>query len=123
MTFRIAIGSDHAGFAYKEAIKRMLTAEGHTVLDVGTHSEAPCDYPDFCRPVALAVAGGDCDRGIVLSGGGDAAFPKSLMGVIATVRQAWMDADWYRTNTQEPAGKGSADPAGPRPRRGPPLSR
>lgn len=52
----------------------------------------------------------------VLGGGGDAAYPKSLMGVIATVRQAWMDAAWYRANIQEPAGKGSADPAGPRPR-------
>ena len=83
MTFRIAIGSDHAGFTYKEAIKRMLTAEGHTVLDVGTHSEAPCDYPDFCRPVALAVAGGDCDRGIVLggSGNGEAMVANRVRGV------------------------------------------
>ncbi|MGZ4961919.1 MAG: RpiB/LacA/LacB family sugar-phosphate isomerase, partial [Limisphaerales bacterium] len=47
---KIAIGSDHAGFAYKEAIKAMLLAEGHTVRDFGTNSDAACDYPDFIRP-------------------------------------------------------------------------
>ena len=52
----LAIGSDHAGFAYKEAIKAMLAAEGHIVRDFGTNSEAPVDYPDFVRPVAEAVA-------------------------------------------------------------------
>ena len=50
-TFTIAIGSDHAGFAYKEAIKAMLLAEGHTVRDFGAYSDASCDYPDFIRPV------------------------------------------------------------------------
>ena len=60
----LAIGSDHAGFAYKEAIKAMLQAEGHTVRDFGTDSEAPCDYPDFIRPVAEAVARGEFERGI-----------------------------------------------------------
>lgn len=71
MAFLIAIGSDHAGFTYKEAIKRMLVAEGHTVKDFGTHSEDPCDYPDFCRPVAEAVAHGEFERGIVLGGSGN----------------------------------------------------
>ena len=55
-TFSIAIGSDHAGFAYKEAIKAMLLNAGHTVRDLGAYSEASCDYPDFIRPVAEAVA-------------------------------------------------------------------
>lgn len=83
MTFTIAIGSDHAGFAYKEAIKRMLTAEGHTVRDFGTHSDEPCDYPDFCRPVAEAVARGEADRGIVLggSGNGEAIVANRVRGV------------------------------------------
>ena len=49
----------------------MLVAEGHTVHDFGTHSEEPCDYPDFIRPVALAVAAGAFDRGIVLGGSGN----------------------------------------------------
>ena len=53
--FRIALGSDHAGFTYKEAIETMLLGEGHTVHDFGTHSTEPCDYPDFVLPVALAV--------------------------------------------------------------------
>ena len=51
-TFTIAIGSDHAGFAYKEALKAALLADGHTVRDFGTYSDAACDYPDFIRPVA-----------------------------------------------------------------------
>ena len=58
-TFTVALGSDHAGFTYKELIKAMLLAEGHTVRDFGTYSEASCDYPDFIRPVAEAVARGD----------------------------------------------------------------
>jgi ribose 5-phosphate isomerase B len=70
-TCKIAIGSDHAGFKYKEAIKTMLLENGHAVRDFGTHSEAPCDYPDFIRPVAEAVASGDYERGIVLGGSGN----------------------------------------------------
>ena len=67
-TFTIAIGSDHAGFAYKEAIKAMLLADGHTVRDFGTHSDASCDYPDWIRPAAEAVGRGEFERGIVLGG-------------------------------------------------------
>ena len=70
-TFTIAIGSDHAGFAYKEAIKTMLLEQGHTVRDFGTYSDAACDYPDFIRPVAKAVAQGEFERGIVLGGSGN----------------------------------------------------
>ena len=72
--FTIAIGSDHAGYAYKEKIKAMLLAEGHTVKDCGTNSDAPCDYPDFIRPVAVAVAKGEVERGIVLGGSGKLAM-------------------------------------------------
>ena len=81
--FTIAIGSDHAGFAYKEKIKAALLAGGHTVRDYGTQSEAPCDYPDFIRPVAEAVARGDCERGIVLggSGNGEAIVANRVRGV------------------------------------------
>src|SRR6266403_290123 len=53
---KIAIGSDHAGFRYKEKIKEMLRSAGHEVIDFGTDSEEPCDYPLFIRPVAEAVA-------------------------------------------------------------------
>src|SRR5678816_3329940 len=68
---KIAIGTDHAGFHYKEAIKRMLESEGHEVRDFGTFSDAQVDYPDFIRPTAEAVARGEYERGIVLGGSGN----------------------------------------------------
>jgi ribose 5-phosphate isomerase B len=68
---RIGIGSDHAGFRYKEAIKRLLAAEGHEVRDFGTDSEEPVDYPLFIHPVAAAVAAGELERGVVLGGSGN----------------------------------------------------
>lgn len=81
--FTIAIGSDHAGFLYKEKVKAMLLAEGHIVRDFGTTSETPCDYPDFIRPVAEAVAQGEYERGIVLggSGNGEAIVANRVRGV------------------------------------------
>ena len=68
---RIAIGSDHAGFAYKEKIKHLLSSLGHEVKDFGTDSEEPVDYPLFIRPVAVAVASGEAERGVVLGGSGN----------------------------------------------------
>ena len=68
---RIALGSDHAGFRYKEEIETLLLSLGHEVEDFGTHSTESVDYPLFCRPVAEAVAGGRADRGIVLGGSGN----------------------------------------------------
>ena len=67
----VAIGSDHAGFRYKEEIKKMLLAQGYTVRDFGTYSAESCDYPTFIRPTAEAVARGEFDRGIVLGGSGN----------------------------------------------------
>lgn len=68
---RIAIGSDHAGFLYKQQLIGLLTTLGHEVKDFGTHSEEPVDYPDCIRPVAEAVARGEFERGIVLGGSGN----------------------------------------------------
>lgn len=68
---KIAIGSDHAGYAYKEAIIKHLSDKGHEVVDFGTNSEEPTDYPVFIRPVAKAVAKGQYERGIVLGGSGN----------------------------------------------------
>jgi len=68
---KIAIGSDHAGFRYKERIKEFLQEQGHAVNDFGTFSEEPVDYPVFIRPVAEAVARGEYERGIVLGGSGN----------------------------------------------------
>jgi ribose 5-phosphate isomerase B len=69
---KIAIGSDHAGFRYKEMFKKHLAAQGHDVLDFGTYSSEPVDYPLFIRPVAVAVSRGEFERGIVLGGSGNA---------------------------------------------------
>jgi ribose 5-phosphate isomerase B len=80
---RIAIGSDHAGFRYKQTIKLLLSELGHTVDDLGTDSEEPVDYPLFIRPVALAVARGEAERGVVLggSGNGEAMVANRVKGV------------------------------------------
>jgi ribose 5-phosphate isomerase B len=80
---KIAIGSDHAGFRYKEEIKRWLTERGHEVHDFGTHSEESVDYPLFIRPAAEAVVRGECERAIVLggSGNGEAMAANRLKGV------------------------------------------
>jgi ribose 5-phosphate isomerase B len=80
---RIAIGSDHAGFRYKEEIRRWLEARGHEVEDFGTDSTEAVDYPRFCRPVAEAVAAGRAERGIVLggSGNGEAMVANRVPGV------------------------------------------
>ena len=80
---KIAIGSDHAGFRYKEKIKQFLTGLGHAVEDFGTDSEEPVDYPLFIRPVALAVARGEAERGVVLggSGNGEAMAANRVKGV------------------------------------------
>ena len=67
---RIAIGADHAGFTLKEHLKGTLTTLGHQVDDLGTHSEAPVDYPPICAAVGRAVVSGTADRGIVLGGSG-----------------------------------------------------
>jgi len=68
---KIAIASDHAGFNYKRAIASALRAQGHEVVDFGTHAAESVDYPDFIRPAAAAVARGECERGIVLGGSGN----------------------------------------------------
>jgi ribose 5-phosphate isomerase B len=67
---RIAIGADHAGYELKEHLKATLAADGHTVVDCGTGSEEPVDYPPFCAAVGRLVATGDVERGIVLGGSG-----------------------------------------------------
>jgi ribose 5-phosphate isomerase B len=80
---KIGIGSDHAGFRYKELFKVHLQAKGHDVRDFGTHSTEPVDYPVFIRPVAEAVSRGECDRGVVLggSGNGEAIVANRVSGV------------------------------------------
>jgi ribose 5-phosphate isomerase B len=80
---RIAIGSDHAGFEYKEQIEQTLLQFGHEVTDFGTHSAEPVDYPLIMRPLAEAVAAGRFDRGIILggSGNGEAIVANRVRGI------------------------------------------
>ena len=67
---KVALGVDHAGFVYKKELETVLRALGHAVLDLGTSSEASCDYPDFAEKVARAVASGQADRGVLVCGTG-----------------------------------------------------
>lgn len=84
---RIAIGSDHAGFTYKEKIRKVLAEQGHKVQDLGTYSEESVDYPQWIRPVAEAVANGEYQRGIVLggSGNGEAIVANKVRGIRCTL--------------------------------------
>ena len=66
----IGIGSDHGGFALKEAIKKHLEERGLEYKDFGTYSSASCDYPVYGRAVAKAVAAGECELGILICGTG-----------------------------------------------------
>lgn len=67
---KLAIGADFVGYPLKEGLKSFLISRGFEVLDYGTDSTAPCDYPVFARHVAEAVAKGECVRGIVICGTG-----------------------------------------------------
>lgn len=67
---RIAVAADHAGFHAKGAIVEHLRQAGYDVLDLGTNSEEPVDYPDFARSVAESVRDGKCSEGILLCGSG-----------------------------------------------------
>jgi ribose 5-phosphate isomerase B len=84
---RIALGSDHAGFRYKERLRQALARDGHEVADFGTDSDRPVDYPRVIRPVAEAVAAGRYDRGIVVggSGNGEAIVANRIPGVRCTL--------------------------------------
>ncbi len=84
---RFALASDHAGFRYKTLVARMLRDRGHEVVDFGTTSDEPVDYPHFIRLAAEAVARHECERGIVLggSGNGEAIVANRIRGVRCTL--------------------------------------
>ena len=67
---RLALGADHAGYSMKQELADKLAQQGHTVLDLGTHSTAPCDYPDAAEAVAIALNDHRADRGIIVCGSG-----------------------------------------------------
>jgi RpiB/LacA/LacB family sugar-phosphate isomerase len=87
MSMRIAIGSDHAGFELKQRLIPVVSAAGHTVLDVGTNSADPVDYPDFAEAVGKAVLENRADRGILICGSGVGASvaANKLIGIRAAV--------------------------------------
>jgi ribose 5-phosphate isomerase B len=95
---KIALASDHAGYAYKEKIKSLLLSLGHEVRDFGTDSDASVDYPVFIRPAAEAVARGEYERGIVLggSGNGEAIVANKVRGVRCTLCWSHDTARWGR---------------------------
>ena len=97
-TVKIAIGSDHAGFKYKEQIKLLLVQMGHEVIDFGTSSDQPVDYPLFIRPAAEAAASGEADRAIVLggSGNGEAITANKVPGIRCALCWSLDTARWGR---------------------------
>jgi RpiB/LacA/LacB family sugar-phosphate isomerase len=67
---RLVLGSDHAGYELKQELAQYLRALGHEVVDVGTHSAAPVDYPDYAEAVAAALRDGRAERGVLICGSG-----------------------------------------------------
>jgi ribose 5-phosphate isomerase B len=88
---KLAIGCDHAGFEYKEAIKNMLNEMGHEVKDFGTYSTESMDYPDTAHPVALSVESKENELGILICGSanGVALAANKHQGIRAAI--CWQD--------------------------------
>jgi RpiB/LacA/LacB family sugar-phosphate isomerase len=84
---RIAVGADHAGFELKQEVAASLRKQGHEVVDVGTNSTAPVDYPDFAEKVSLAVTGGQAERAVLICGSGVGASvaANKIKGIRASV--------------------------------------
>ena len=83
---KVAIAADHGGFALKGRLIQVLDA-GHEVLDLGTHSEEPVDYPDYARALAEAVLDGRAERGVLIcgSGAGAAIAANKMRGIRAAL--------------------------------------
>lgn len=67
---RIVIGADHAGFDLKEVLAAYLRHRGHEVVDIGTNSDDPVDYPDYAEALCLALLAGRAERGVLICGSG-----------------------------------------------------
>lgn len=95
---RIAIGADHAGYRLKEFLKKRLHDYGHEVVDYGTESESPCDYPDHGRPAAEAVARKICDRAVLICGTGIgmSIVANKIPGVLAALCSSGLQAELSR---------------------------
>ena len=84
-SLRVAVGSDHGGYALKREVLDWLRELGHRSVDLGTRDTNACDYPDFARAVALAVANGQADFGVCIDGAGigSAMAANKVLGVLA----------------------------------------
>jgi len=84
---RIVVGSDHGGYTLKQDVVDGLRRDGHDVLDVGTNSAEPVDYPDFAEAVGAAVIGGRAERGVLICGSGVGACvaANKLPGIRAAI--------------------------------------
>lgn len=98
---KIALASDHAGFALKQEIQTLLQALGHETLDFGAYDENACDLPDSVYPAAQAVSKGLVDRGIFIDGVGygSAMIANKLYGVYAAVCQDPLCAELARSHS------------------------
>ena len=98
---KIAVASDHAGRALKEEIKTWLLGAGHQIVDFGCDTNDPADLPDHVLPAALAVASGECDRGIFVDGVGygSAMIANKVGGVFAAVCQDPFCAELARSHS------------------------
>ena len=94
----IAIACDHGGYALKEAVKKHLTDSGYDVRDFGTDSLESCDYPDYAAPAARAVAGGECEKGIVIctTGIGVSIVANKIKGVRCALCSDLLSAEMTR---------------------------
>ena len=84
---KISVASDHGGFDLKEKVREHLTKRGFEVKDFGTFDKSSCDYPDFGRPAAQAVADGECTLGVLIctTGIGMSMVANKIKGVRAAL--------------------------------------
>ena len=84
---KIAVACDHAGFPLKEAVKEVVHAEGHEVIDLGTNSTEAVDYPDYAEKLGHAIQAGTAERGILLCGSGVGACiaANKMHGIYASI--------------------------------------
>ena len=95
---RVAVACDHASYELKELIKQRLYDYDHEVVDFGTNSTAPCDYPDVGRPAAEAVARGNCDYAVLIcgTGVGMSIVANKVPGVYAALCTSGVQAEYSR---------------------------
>lgn len=84
---RIAVACDHGGFPLKETMLETIRANGHEAIDLGTHSEASVDYPDFAEKLGRVIQDGEADRGVLICGSGVGASvaANKLKGIFAAI--------------------------------------